>query len=231
MNVVELRNIKKFYQASLTPHDPIVAFRLEELLFVEGAHVALTGPSGCGKSTLLNLLAGIVRADEGEICVAGQRVDQLAAGAVDRFRGRMIGYVFQELNLVPALTALENVQLGLRFGRTVPRLQWHARAREMLDRVSLGHRRNYRPDQLSIGEQQRVAIARALVNHPPIVLADEPTGALDPGTGAQIIQLLLDVCKEGTHTLLVVTHDPAIAAQLEQQFDCTDLIHESDHPQ
>lgn len=98
----------------------------------------------------------------------------------------------------------------------------------MLDRVGLGHRRRYRPEQLSIGEQQRVAIARALVNHPPIILADEPTGSLDPATGSQVIRLLLAMCEEGGHTLLVVTHDLSIAGRLSRTFDCTNLIHESD---
>jgi ABC-type lipoprotein export system ATPase subunit len=101
----------------------------------------------------------------------------------------------------------------------------------MLDRVGLGHRRDYRPGQLSVGERQRVAIARALVNHPPIVLADEPTGSLDPDTGAQICQLLIDICTETHHALLVVTHDMSIAGRLHRRFDGTHLIHESDHPQ
>lgn len=231
MTIVKLEKIKKVYQSSLTTHAPTMAFYLEDFSVQEGEQIALTGPSGCGKSTLLNLISGILRPDSGAVTVAGQRVDGMAIGRLDHFRGTNIGYVFQDFNLVPALTSLENVMLGLRFGRTVPRIQWYARAREMLDRVSLGHLRNSRPDQLSMGERQRVAIARALVNHPPIVLADEPTGSLDPATGSQVFQVLLEICREGTHTLLVVTHDEQVARRLARQFDCTHLIHESDDHQ
>ena len=228
MSFVELRNVRKVFRNRLTPHGPTVALRLEELRVEEGEKVALTGPSGCGKSTLLNLISGISRPSEGVVSVAGERIDRLTSGRLDRFRGKNIGYVFQEFNLVGALSALDNVMLGLRFGRSIPRIQWPYRAREMLDRVGLGHRRKSRPDQLSIGEQQRVAIARAVVNHPPLVLADEPTGSLDPSTGSQVFELLLDVCSEGTHALLVVTHDRGIANRLPRTFDCVDLIHESD---
>lgn len=231
MSLVELTGIKKVFRAALTPHEPTVAFWLDQFRVAEGEHTALVGPSGCGKSTLLNLISGVVRPQAGCITVAGMRVDQLAPGQIDRFRGRTIGYVFQQFNLVDALTALENVLLGLRLGRAVPRIQWSARARELLDRVGLGHRRNYRPGQLSIGEQQRVAIARALANHPAILLADEPTGSLDPTAAAQIFQLLLDSCRDGAHTLIVVTHDPAIANRVPHQFDCSHLVHESDGPQ
>lgn len=231
MNVIKLSDVKKVYRNRLTPEAPTVAFRLDEFVVTEGERVALTGPSGCGKSTLLNLMSGLLRPDSGSVEVDGVCVNQLGFGVVDRFRGKHIGYVFQDFNLVPALTALENVRLGLRFGRTVPRIQWAARAREMLDKVGLGHRRGYRPDRLSIGEKQRVAIARALVNHPPIILADEPTGSLDPATGAQVFELLMRMCDEARHTLLVVTHDQSIAQRLERRFDATHLIHESDHPQ
>lgn len=231
MTIVELAKIKKVYRNSLSTQAPTMAFLLDEFCIAEGEHLALTGPSGCGKSTLLNLISGMLRPDSGTITVAGERVDQMGTGRLDHFRGRHIGYIFQDFNLVPALSALENVMLGLRFGRTVPRIQWYARAREMLDRVSLGHQRNSRPNQLSMGERQRVAIARALVNQPPIVLADEPTGSLDPATGSQVFQVLLEVCREGTHTLLVVTHDETIASRLSRRFDCAHLIHESDNHQ
>jgi ABC-type lipoprotein export system ATPase subunit len=231
MSIIRLQNVKKVYRGAITPHEPTVAFILDDLAIAEGEMVALVGPSGCGKSTLLNLISGILRPDTGAVEVAGRRVDQLTPGKVDRFRGQTIGYIFQDFNLVPALTATENVLLGLRFGRSVPRLQWRIRAREMLDRVGLGHRRRFKPDQLSIGEQQRVAIARALAHHPPVILADEPTGSLDPATGSQVFQLLLDVCAETKHTLLVVTHDASLAAKLGRRIDCSHLIHESDHGQ
>lgn len=231
MSIVQLEGVRKILRGVLTPSAPTVAFVLDEFAVDEGEMVALVGPSGCGKSTLLNLISGITRPDGGSVHVAGQRVDQMPASRVDRFRGPTIGYVFQEFNLVSALSAIENVLLGLRFGRTVPRMQWPARARDMLDRVGLGHRRKFRPNQLSIGERQRVAIARALVHHPPIVLADEPTGSLDPATGSLVFQLLIDICQETRHTLLVVTHDLTIAARLHRRFDCSHLIRESDHTQ
>lgn len=231
MPIVSLSGLKKVYRNVLTPREPTVAFYLDELAIEEGEQVALIGPSGCGKSTLLNLIAGIVKPDSGSVEVNGRRVDQLPAGQSDRFRGQSIGYIFQELNLIAALTALENVMLGLRFGRAMPRNQWGPRAREMLDLVGLGHRRHHKPAALSIGEQQRVAIARALVNQPALLLADEPTGSLDPATGAQVFSLLLRLCVEQTLTLLVVTHDPAIWGRIERRVDCTNLIRESDKPQ
>jgi putative ABC transport system ATP-binding protein len=232
MNVIRLEKIEKRFRNRLSTHEPTIALRLDAFEVTEGEQVALTGPSGCGKSTLLNLIAGILCPDSGGVVeVAGRRVDQLSPSEADRFRGQHIGYLFQEFNLISALTAMQNVMLGMRFGRTVPRIQWVYRAREMLDRVGLGHRRRHRPRELSIGEQQRVAIARALVNHPPIILADEPTGSLDPATGSQVFELLLDMCHEATHTLLVVTHDMSIADRLPRRFDCTGLIQESDDVQ
>lgn len=228
MTIVEIKDVKKVLRSALTTQEPMTAFVMDHFSVREGEKLALVGPSGSGKSTLLNLIAGIVRPDSGSVEVLGKRVDQMPTGVVDRFRGQNIGYIFQEFNLVPALTAMENVLLGLRFGRAVPRIQWRARAREMLDRVGLGHRRNVRPDRLSVGERQRVAIARALANHPPMILADEPTGSLDPSTGSQVIQVLLEMATEGTHTVIVVTHDTMISSRLERQLDCTHLIHESD---
>lgn len=231
MTIVRLEGIKRIFQRDLTPHQPTVGFHLDRFEVQEGEKVALVGSSGCGKSTLLHLVGGMIRPDAGTVEVEGKRLDQMPGPALDRFRGRTIGYVFQDHNLVPALSALDNVLLGLRFGGTVPRMQWNARAKEMLDRVGLGHRRRYRPDRLSVGERQRVAIARALANHPPILLADEPTGSLDPANSAQVFSLLREMCDEGTHTLLLVTHDAKIAARLDRRFDCERLIHESDGAQ
>ena len=229
--MIEMKGVKRVLRNVVTPEEPTVAFFLDEFYVSEGSQTALVGPSGCGKSTLLNLICGVLRPDEGSISVAGERVDRMSAGAVDRFRGRTVGYIFQDFNLLEALTALENVMVGLRFGRTLPRSQWLVRSREMLDRVGLGHRRRTRPADLSVGERQRVAVARALVNHPPLILADEPTANLDPRTARQVFDVLLELCRDGTHTLLVVTHDPAVADRLPNRFDCNWLIRESDRKQ
>lgn len=231
MDAIKLREVKKVFRNSLSTHTPTVAFRIADLSVEEGEQVALTGPSGCGKTTLLHLIAGLATPDEGSIEVEGVRVDQLSPSERDRFRGQRVGVVFQDHNLIPALSAIDNVILAMRFGRNIPRMHWHTRAREALDRVSLGHRRRFRPDQLSIGEQQRVAIARTLANQPNIILADEPTGSLDPGTGAQVFTLLQEICAETNHTLLVVTHDESVWRRMSRRLDCSGLVHESDMPQ
>jgi putative ABC transport system ATP-binding protein len=173
----------------------------------EGEFVAVTGPSGCGKSTLLNLIGALDRPDEGEITVGGERV-----GAVDgaEYRASVVGFVFQFHNLIPTLTAAENVQLPM-LGRGLSRGERSARAGELLDEVGLSGRRSAYPPTLSGGERQRVAIARALANEPRLLLADEPTGALDTATGEQIVELLKSVRAQRGTTILLVTNDPEVA--------------------
>jgi putative ABC transport system ATP-binding protein len=179
-----------------------VSFRVEE-----GEFVAVTGPSGCGKSTLLNLIGALDRPTAGEIAVAGERV-----GAADgaEYRATVVGFVFQFHNLIPTLTASENVQLPM-LGRGLSRSQRSRRAGELLDEVGLSHRRSAYPPTLSGGERQRVAIARALANEPRLLLADEPTGALDTATGGQIVELLKGVRDQRGTTVLLVTNDPDVA--------------------
>lgn len=164
------------------------------------------GPSGSGKSTLLYLLGGLDRATSGEISVDGQRLDQMDENALALFRRRTMGFVFQSFNLIPSMTALENVAFPMQFAgvNTVKRTQ---QARKILEQVGLGNRVEHRPTELSGGQQQRVAIARALVNDPRVILADEPTGNLDTSSGAAIMQVLADLHNSG-RTVLVVTHDP-----------------------
>jgi putative ABC transport system ATP-binding protein len=174
-----------------------------------GDYVAIVGPSGCGKSTLLNLLGGIDRPDKGAVTIGGQRVDQMRDKDATRFRLMNIGFVFQRFYLMPALTAIENVELPMAEARVSTGERQH-RARDLLAYVRLAERRDHRPSQLSGGEQQRVAIARAMANSPRILLADEPTGELDAKTGAEMIQLLAQVNRDGT-TILVVTHDENLA--------------------
>lgn len=164
------------------------------------------GPSGSGKSTLLYLLGGLDRATSGEILVDGQRLDQMDENALALFRRRTMGFVFQSFNLIPSMTALENVSFPMQFAG-VNAIQRGKQAGGLLEQVGLGNRADHRPTELSGGQQQRVAIARALVNDPSLILADEPTGNLDTSSGAAIMQLLSDLHRSG-RTVLVVTHDP-----------------------
>ena len=175
----------------------------------DGDYLAVVGPSGCGKSTLLNLLGGIDRPSGGSVEIGGERVDRMRDTEATRFRLLRVGFVFQRFYLMPALTALENVELPLAEAK-VARRQRVDRARELLAYVGLGARLDHRPAQLSGGEQQRVAIARALANRPRLLLADEPTGELDAHTGADMIALLGQVNADGT-TMIVVTHDEDLA--------------------
>ena len=174
-----------------------------------GEYVAIVGPSGCGKSTLLNLIGGIDHPSAGSVTIDGARIDQMSDADATRFRLRHIGFVFQRFYLMPALTAIENVELPMAEAR-LPRTHRVRRARELLAYVGLGERRNHRPAQLSGGEQQRVAIARALANKPQLLVADEPTGELDAKTGTEMIELIAQVNRDGT-TIIVVTHDEDLA--------------------
>jgi putative ABC transport system ATP-binding protein len=185
----------------------IVALADVSLRLEAGEFVALTGPSGCGKSTLLNILGALDRADAGELRVGRERLDRLENPSA--YRSSTVGFVFQFHYLIPTLSALENVQVPL-VGRA-RRRERERRARELLREVGLSERERSRPTTLSGGERQRVAIARALANEPQLLLADEPTGALDAGTGAQILALLRRVREERGTTILMVTNDEATA--------------------
>ena len=173
----------------------------------EGEFIAVTGPSGCGKSTLLNLIGALDRTDSGEIDVAGERVSDVDGAA---YRASVVGFVFQFHNLIPTLTAAENVQLPM-LGRGIGRGERVTRALGLLDEVGLSERRSAYPTTLSGGERQRVAIARALANEPRLLLADEPTGALDTATGRQIVELLQGVRGQRGTTIVLVTNDPDVA--------------------
>jgi putative ABC transport system ATP-binding protein len=180
-----------------------VSFRVDPAEFV-----AVTGPSGCGKSTLLNLIGALDRLDAGSITVAGERVERLSDPA--RYRATVVGFVFQFHNLIPTLTALENVQLPM-LGQVASRRERVERAQRLLHEVGLSDRSSAYPPTLSGGERQRVAIARALANEPRLLLADEPTGALDSRTGDQIVALLQEVRRQRGTTVLLVTNDPSVA--------------------
>lgn len=200
-----------------------VAFDLPLLQVAVAEQVAFTGPSGCGKSTLLNLVSGLRRADRGVIRVGGIDVAQLGAGAMDAFRGNTMGFVFQSFNLLDSFSALENVEIGMRFGRS-PSKGRRAHARELLEKVGLKDRLHSFPAQLSAGEKQRVAVARAVANRPKLLLTDEPTGALDPETAKEVFALIRGICREQGCALMFVTHDLELAAQLPRQVDCRKLI-------
>jgi putative ABC transport system ATP-binding protein len=204
--VVSARDLRREYHMGGTL---VRAVRGVSLDVARGDYVAIVGPSGCGKSTLLNLLGGIDRPDAGTVLIDGQRVDRMRDAEATRVRLLHVGFVFQRFYLMPALTAIENVELPMAEAR-LPAQQRVQRARELLAYVGLDARRDHRPAQLSGGEQQRVAIARALANKPPLLLADEPTGELDAKTGAEMIDLLARVNDDGT-TILVVTHDEDLA--------------------
>jgi putative ABC transport system ATP-binding protein len=178
-----------------------VSFRIEE-----GEWIAIMGPSGSGKTTLINILGGLDSPTAGQAVVAGTDVARLDESGLTRFRAEKIGFIFQQFHLVPYLTALENVMLAQYFHSTTD----EAEARSALERVGLGDRIEHLPAQLSGGEQQRVAVARALINHPKLILADEPTGNLDEANEGIVLGLLRELHSEG-HTILMVTHAPSIA--------------------
>jgi putative ABC transport system ATP-binding protein len=205
------------------------AVRGVSLEVARGDSLAIVGPSGCGKSTLLNLLGGIDRPSSGTVTIDGERIDRMRDADATRFRLRHIGFVFQRFYLMPALTALENVELPMAEAR-MSRAGRRARARELLAYVGLAGRHDHRPAQLSGGEQQRVAIARALANQPELLLADEPTGELDAKTGAEMIDLLRRVNADGT-TVIVVTHDEDLAGAATRVVHMRDGVVVDDHRQ
>jgi putative ABC transport system ATP-binding protein len=204
--LVQLSDITKRYD-----NDGPAAVDDVNLDIAAGESVAVMGPSGSGKSTLLNLIAGLDRPTSGTVTVAGERVDTLSETGVARFRQRQIGMIFQFFNLLDDLTVTDNVLLPAQLAGT-PRARARARADELLEALRIGRHRNAYPARLSGGERQRVAIARALVNRPTLLLADEPTGALDTSNGEETGALLLDLNRSG-QTLVLVTHNPDLAAR------------------
>jgi putative ABC transport system ATP-binding protein len=205
-DVINLDGVTKTYQAGGVPALANVGINV-----AAGEVAAIMGPSGSGKSTLLNLIAGLDKPTSGTVTVAGQRIDSLGESALARFRARHVGIIFQFFNLLEDLTVEDNVLLPAQLAGA-SRRQARARAAELLERMGLAEHRNAYPARLSGGQRQRVAIARALVNSPELLLADEPTGALDTATGQEIGQLLTELNAAG-QTLVLVTHDPALATR------------------
>ena len=186
------------------------------LTIERGEFVALLGPSGSGKSTLLNLLAGLDRPTSGSVLVAGRNLAGMSAEELAQYRRNDVGMVFQAFHLIPSMTITENVELPMRFAE-VERSERAQRVRESLERVGLGHRLEHRPSELSGGEQQRVSLARAMANRPALLLADEPTGNLDSRTGEDILNLIRDVSLSLGMTVVMVTHERALAERFAQR--------------
>ncbi|TWT90814.1 putative ABC transporter ATP-binding protein [Pseudobythopirellula maris] len=203
-----LEGVKKSYREPDGSELPILD--IPRFAVDEGEQVVIRGRSGCGKTTMLNTIAGLTTVDAGSVSVKGVELTRLTEAGRDRFRARQIGYVFQTFNLLAAFSALENVMLGMTFtGQT----RDAARARDLLDRVGLGHRMHHKPAAMSVGEQQRTAVARALANKPVLLLADEPTANIDPSNQQQVIDLLRTVCEEEKVAMLLVTHSPEVSGQ------------------
>jgi putative ABC transport system ATP-binding protein len=223
-NVVEARGLSKQYG---TGASQVSALRAINLVVERGEFVAIMGPSGCGKSTLLNLLAGLDRPTEGEVWLDGKRIDELSEADLARLRRRKVGFVFQSFNLIPTLTAGENVELPLRLAGRRRRDARRTAARLLAD-LGVDNRRTTAPAVLSGGEQQRVALARAIANEPDVVFADEPTGNLDSAAARDVLGLLRRVRERG-QTLLVVTHDARVAAAADRVITLRDgrVSHES----
>ena len=207
--IVEARSISKTYDTGAVR---VEALRGVELTLDPGEMVAIMGPSGCGKTTLLNCLSGLDAIDDGEVVIAGTSLSEMSDRERTDYRARHMGFVFQFYNLMPVLTAVENVELPLLVARERAGPA-RRRALEALELVGLADRASHVPDELSGGERQRVTIARSLVNDPAIIWADEPTGALDSHTAQDIIDLMRQLNQEKGLTLVIVTHDPGVGAQ------------------
>lgn len=206
--IIKIKSLKKSYD-----NNQIKALNGIDLEIKEGEFVAIMGPSGSGKSTLLNMIGALDRADEGSVEVAG--IDLFKAKNLNEFRSREIGFVFQMHNLIPNLTVIENVEIPM-YETPLSSDEMYKRALELLEAVGLKNKINQRPTKLSGGERQRVAIARALVNSPSIILADEPTGALDSKNGEIILNLLKDLHQKENVTVIVVTHEPSVGEMAER---------------
>ncbi|KXK13535.1 MAG: putative ABC transporter ATP-binding protein [Chloroflexi bacterium OLB14] len=212
MSNIQVEQLTKIYGTGSTA---IIALDHVTLTIKEGEFVAIMGPSGCGKSTLLHLLGGLDKPSQGQVIIAGHNLSELNDDALTQLRRRKIGFIFQFFNLIPVLNAVENAALPVTLDGVKPN-EAKSKATQWLTTFGLSERLMNRPDQLSGGQQQRVAIARALVADPELILADEPTGNLDTRASDEIASLLRDVSKQYNRTIVMVTHDPRIAAYADR---------------
>ncbi len=212
MNVIELKEVKKYYKVG---DNIIKALDGVNISVKQGEFIAIMGPSGSGKSTCMNMIGSLDKPTSGEIFLDGKNIQYLNESALAQLRGKKIGFIFQQFNLIPNLTAIENVSLPLLFQgiEEIKRLQ---KAKELLDMIGLKDRIHHYPNQLSGGQQQRVAIARSLSNNPEVILADEPTGNLDSKTGEIVMNFLDEMHKKGK-TIVIVTHDSELAIKHAQR--------------
>lgn len=217
MPLLSLRSVRKSYPTPAGDRQPVLevsSFEMEPR-----TEIAIAGSSGSGKTTFLNVIAGLLKPDSGEVTLAGHELTRLSEARRDRVRAEHLGYVFQTFHLLGAYSALENVTLGMAFGPG-PDVAF---AKHLLERLGMQDRLHYRPHQLSVGQQQRVALARALANRPQLVLADEPTGNLDPTTSQEALGLIRELCRENDAALLLVSHDPAVLAEFATTLDFAEL--------
>ncbi len=218
--LIELDDVHRTYD------DTVAALRGVTFSVDPGELVGIVGPSGSGKSTLLNLMGTLDRPDTGRVLIEGQDITRLKDRDLSWLRARRIGFVFQQFHLPPGVPAVEAVADGLVYART-PRRNRRNRAAAMLERLGLGHRLSHSSEQLSGGERQRVAVARACVGNPSLLLADEPTGSLDSATGAELIDVLFDLSRQGT-AVVVITHNLELAGQLGRRIEILDGIVQAD---
>jgi putative ABC transport system ATP-binding protein len=215
--MIQLKNVTKKY---LLGDNPLFALNGITTDIKEGEYVSVIGPSGSGKSTLLHVMGGLESIDNGEIWIDGEPIHQMKESQLARIRKEKIGFIFQQFNLLPTASALENVMMPLLNFRSSTKVR--KKAEDVLERVGLKDRMNHLPSRLSGGEQQRVAIARALITNPKIILADEPTGNLDSENGMKIIQILEELHKEEKVTIVIVTHDLSISSRAQREIRILD---------
>ncbi len=217
--IIELKDVFKYYKLG---DEYVKAVNGVDIDIYKGDFIAIWGPSGSGKSTIMNMVGALDIASKGKIFLDGQNIESLSESNLAQIRGRKIGFVFQTFNLIPTLTAIENVMLPMIFQR-IPYEERYNRAKKLLEDVDMGNRLKHVPGELSGGERQRVAIARALANDPEVILADEPTGNLDSKRGKEVAQIFVDLNKRGK-TIILVTHDEEMAKHANKIFRLKDGV-------